>query len=176
MKLLWENILEALNAPMLQADDKSTKLLPQKRKTRDEANHKLPCLALRMEVADAAGTMVGTCSVSTPNAMQPFHVHLEHVQEDDQDTVNLADGAPLSQMDIQVLPSSADQLFELWRVGIISDMAICARLGLQGLDGFRGRLATAVGGADEKGSDAASVSSVTPASGAERSDVDEEGD
>ena len=39
-----------------------------------------------------------------------------------------------------MIPPVVKQLYELWKEGIVSDVAVCARVGMAGLEEFRVRL------------------------------------
>ena len=128
---VWDNILEALNAALLQEADKTRANGARKRKERAEDGAGSGQV-VRMEVTNGTGTAVGACSIPVPDSTQPLSVHLQHMS---------AASSAMNQVSLQVLPSSADQMFQLWCAGILTDVAVCARLGLGTSGDFRDRLA-----------------------------------
>ena len=140
----WDELNEAFNHAMVQAAPQ----MEEGRKRPLEGNDvEMPATQrISMAVVDAAGMEVGSSAVQTGASTGPWRVRVEHVEPNATDAQETAAAsmastpmAASSSLDITVIPSVVQQLYELWERGLVSDIAVCARIGLSALDGFRER-------------------------------------
>ena len=111
---VWDDVLEALNTVMRGGGDSEGRAKIVKRQKVGESQPlqlpRGPHLSeglqptLQMSVASMTGSVVGTCTVPMREEGQPYQVRLEH----------RAEGMPSCSTDIQILPGSAEQMYQLW--------------------------------------------------------------
>ena len=108
-----------------------------------------------MVVANGAGQTLGERRVPTPDSSGPRRVRIEpssaqgmsgccsnHVRWLGNEPTDCGAGRRtqgLAGLDITVIPPVVKQMYELWKEGIVSDVAVCARVGMA-VEEFRVRL------------------------------------